>query len=38
MSAINFRFRVDKKEDPTDPEDEWVVITLEGKFLPYKKW
>jgi cyanate lyase len=37
MSAINFRFRVDKKEDPTDPE-EWVVITLEGKFLPYKKW
>lgn len=38
MSAINFRFSVDKKEDLNDPEDEWVVITLEGKFLPYKKW
>jgi len=37
MSAINFELGVDKKEDPNggDPR---VVLTLNGKFLPYRKW
>ncbi|NIR58531.1 MAG: cyanase [Gammaproteobacteria bacterium] len=35
MSAIDFTISVDKKEDP---KGDRVVITLDGKFLPYKAW
>lgn len=35
MSAIDFTMDVDKKEDP---DGDRVVVTLDGKFLPYKKW
>lgn len=35
MSAIDFRVDVDKK---SDPEGDRVIITMDGKFLPYKKW
>lgn len=35
MSAIDFTMDVDKKEDP---EGDRVIVTLDGKFLPYKKW
>lgn len=35
MSAIDFTMDIDKKEDP---DGDRVVITLDGKFLPYKKW
>lgn len=33
MSAINFRLSVDRKPDP---DGDRVVITLDGKFLPYQ--
>lgn len=35
MSAIDFTLDVQKKEDP---DGDRVVVTLDGKFLPYKKW
>lgn len=35
MSAIDFTMSVDKKEDPAGDR---VVITMNGKFLGYKKW
>lgn len=33
MSAIDFTINIDKQEDP---QGDRVVITLNGKFLPYK--
>jgi len=35
MSAIDFSLKVDKVEDP---KGDRVKVTMEGKFLPYKKW
>jgi len=35
MSAIDFTMDVDKVEDP---KGDRVVVTLNGKFLPYKSW
>ncbi len=35
MSAIDFTCDVDCEEDP---KGDRVVITMNGKFLPYKKW
>ncbi|ORE01983.1 cyanate hydratase [Rhizopus microsporus var. microsporus] len=35
MSAIDFTAHVDKVEDPNGDR---VKITLDGKFLPYKRW
>lgn len=35
MSAIDFTMDVDKVEDP---KGDRVVLTLNGKFLPYKRW
>ncbi len=35
MSAIDFTMDIDKEEDP---KGDRVKITLNGKFLPYKKW
>lgn len=35
MSAIDFSMDIEKKEDPNGDR---VVVTLDGKFLPYKKW
>jgi cyanate lyase len=35
MSAIDFEMDIAKKEDP---KGDRVVITMSGKFLPYKKW
>lgn len=35
MSAIDFTLDIEKKEDP---EGDRVVVTLDGKYLPYKKW
>lgn len=35
MSAIDFTMDVQKKEDPNGDR---VVVTMDGKFLPYKKW
>lgn len=35
MSAIDFTMDVDKQEDP---KGDRVVVTLNGKFLPYKSW
>lgn len=35
MSAIDFTMSVDKQ---TDPKGDRIVITMNGKFLPYKKW
>jgi cyanate lyase len=35
MSAIDFDMDIKKKEDP---EGDRVVVTMSGKFLPYKKW
>lgn len=35
MSAIDFSLDVDKVEDP---KGDRVKITMNGKFLPYKKW
>ena len=35
MSAIDFTMAIDKVEDP---KGDRVKITLNGKFLPYKKW
>ncbi len=35
MSAIDFTMEVDKQEDP---KGDRVVVTMNGKFLPYKHW
>lgn len=35
MSAIDFTLDVGKQEDP---KGDRVVVTMNGKFLPYKKW
>ncbi|MFC3851579.1 cyanase [Salinispirillum marinum] len=35
MSAIDFTMTVDKEENPAGDR---VVLTLNGKFLPYKAW
>jgi len=35
MSAIDFEMEINKREDP---KGDRVVITYNGKFLPYKKW
>ena len=35
MSAIDFEMDIQKKEDP---KGDRVMITYNGKFLPYKKW
>lgn len=35
MSAIDFTMHIDKVENP---KGDRVKITLDGKFLPYKKW
>lgn len=35
MSAIDFTMHVDKQEDP---KGDRVVLTMNGKFLPYKSW
>lgn len=35
MSAIDFTLHVDKVEDP---KGDRVKVTMNGKFLPYKKW
>jgi cyanate lyase len=35
MSAIDFTMDISRKEDP---KGDRVVVTMEGKFLPYKKW
>ena len=35
MSAIDFEMDIQKKPDP---KGDRVVITMNGKFLPYKKW
>ncbi len=35
MSAIDFTLSVDKQEDP---KGDRVVVTMNGKFLPYKSW
>ncbi|QSZ41619.1 cyanase [Sulfurimonas aquatica] len=35
MSAIDFSLDIDKEEDP---KGDRVVITMNGKFLPYKSW
>lgn len=35
MSAIDFSLEIDKEENPAGDR---VVITMNGKFLPYKSW
>jgi cyanate lyase len=35
MSAIDFAMHIDKQEKPAGDR---VVITMNGKFLPYKSW
>jgi cyanate lyase len=35
MSAIDFTMSIEKQPDP---KGDRVVITMNGKFLPYKKW
>jgi cyanate lyase len=35
MSAIDFEMGIQRKEDP---KGDRVVVTMNGKFLPYKKW
>lgn len=35
MSAIDFSMDVDKQKDP---KGDRVILTLNGKFLPYKSW
>ncbi|AFI85229.1 cyanase [Methylophaga nitratireducenticrescens] len=35
VSAIDFALNIEKKPDP---KGERIVITLDGKFLPYKSW
>jgi cyanate lyase len=35
MSAIDFEMKIERK---SDPHGDRVVITYDGKFLPYRKW
>jgi len=35
MSAIDFTMNIEKRPDP---KGDRVIITMDGKFLPYKKW
>lgn len=35
MSAIDFTMDIQKQEDP---KGDRVVVTMNGKFLPYKRW
>jgi cyanate lyase len=35
MSAIDFTLKVDKEENPNGDR---VKVTMDGKFLPYRKW
>jgi len=35
MSAIDFTLDIEKIEDP---KGDRVKVTMNGKFLPYKKW
>lgn len=35
MSAIDYTMEVEKQEDP---KGDRVVVTMNGKFLPYKRW
>ena len=35
MSAIDFEMNIERK---ADPHGDRVVITYDGKFLPYRKW
>lgn len=35
MSAIDFTMKIDKEKNPAGDR---VVVTLNGKFLPYKSW
>ena len=35
MSAIDFTIDIERKPDP---KGDRVLLTLDGKFLPYKKW
>ena len=35
MSAIDFEIDIKKKEDP---KGDRVIVTYNGKFLPYRKW
>ncbi len=35
MSAIDFSLTVNKQRDP---KGDRVVVTMNGKFLPYRKW
>ena len=35
MSAIDFTMKIDKQEDP---KGDRVLVTMSGKFLPYKSW
>jgi cyanate lyase len=35
MSAIDFELDIQKKPDP---KGDRVVVTYNGKFLPYRKW
>lgn len=35
MSAIDFTMDIEKQEDP---KGDRVVVTMNGKFLPYKSW
>ena len=35
MSAIDFFMNIDRKEDPAGDR---VVVTMDGKFLPYKTY
>lgn len=35
MSAIDFEMTVARREDPAGDR---VVVTMDGKFLPYRKW
>jgi len=35
MSAIDFSMKIDKEENPAGDR---VVVTMNGKFLPYKSW
>jgi cyanate lyase len=35
MSGIDFEMHIEKK---VDPKGDRVVVTLDGKFLPYRKW
>lgn len=35
MSAIDFNMTIDKEENPAGDR---VIVTMNGKFLPYKSW